>query len=82
MKREDDHWLARPTTIRLLIRGGLLVLGGTLLAEAFVPGHGHHGFDEFPGFAALFGFLVCVAMVLVAKGMGRILKRDEDDGDE
>lgn len=82
MNRDDDHWLVRPATVRLLIRGGIAVLVLTVLAEAIVPIHGHHGFDEFPGFPALFGFLSCVAMVLVAKVMGLVLKRDEDYYDE
>ena len=38
---------------------------------------GYFGVDGWLGFGALFGFLSCVAMVLVAKVLGWVLKRDE-----
>jgi len=34
--------------------------------------------DGWFGFGAAFGFLACVLMVLVAKGLGLVLKRDQD----
>ena len=34
--------------------------------------------DAWFGFGAVFGFAACVAMVLVAKALGLVLKRDDD----
>jgi hypothetical protein len=39
---------------------------------------GNFGADGWFGFGAVFGFLSCVAMVIVAKVLGWFLKRDED----
>lgn len=76
--REDsdrNHWLVRPRTVRRLWIGGLVVLALTVVAEIAFPVKGHYGWDDWPGFGAVFGFASCVVMVLVAKGLGVLLKR-------
>jgi sterol desaturase/sphingolipid hydroxylase (fatty acid hydroxylase superfamily) len=81
----DDHWLARPTTIKLLWRVFAAVLTLTVLAQVFISIKGYFGVDGWFGFGAAFGFLSCLAMVLVAKGLGFFLKRDENyyaEGDD
>ena len=74
----DDHWLARPTTIKLLWRVFAAVLAITVLAQAVISVKGYFNVDGWFGFGAVFGFLSCLAMVLVAKGLGYVLKRGED----
>jgi hypothetical protein len=54
------------------------VLALTVVAQFFVYIKGYFGADGWFGFAASFGFLSCLAMVLVAKALGFVLKRDED----
>lgn len=70
-----DHWLVRPRTIRILWVVFCVLLALTLLAQAFVVIKSTSGFDGWPAFAAVFGFLACLAMVLVARGLGLLLKR-------
>ena len=74
----DDHWLARPTTIKLLWRVFAAVLALTVLAQLLIGVKGYFGVDGWFAFGAVFGFLSCLAMVLVAKGLGFVLKRGED----
>ena len=74
----DDHWLARPTTIRLLWRVFAAVLALTVLTQIIIGVKGYFGVDGWFAFGAVFGFLSCLAMVLVAKGLGFVLKRNED----
>jgi len=76
--REDDAWLARPTTIRLLWRVFAVVLAVAVAAQLLFKVKGYFTVDGWLGFGAVFGFLSCVAMVLVAKVLGWILKRDEN----
>jgi hypothetical protein len=78
----SDHWLVRPATIRWIWRVSIVVLALTVLAQLLLPVKGYFGVDGWLGFGALFGFLSCVAMVLVAKGMGLFLKRDQHYYDE
>jgi len=80
----DDHWLARPATIRLLWRVFAAVLAFTVIIQVAIGVKGYFGVDGWFAFGAVFGFLSCVAMVLVARGLGYVLKRDEgyyDPGD-
>ena len=77
-EKNDDHWLVRPDSIRLLWRVFWAVLALTVALEVFIKVKGYFGVDEWIGFGAAFGFVSCVAMVVVAKGLGFILKRDQD----
>ena len=76
--REDDAWLARPSTIRLLWRVFAVVLAVSVAAQLLFKVKGYFAVDGWLGFGAIFGFLSCVAMVLFAKAVGWVLKRDED----
>ena len=76
--RETDHWLARPSTIKLLWRVFAAVLVPLVAVQLIVKIKGYFGVDGWLGFGAAFGFLSCLAMVLVAKGLGFALKRPED----
>lgn len=74
---QNDSWLARPSSIRLLWRLFIVVLVLTVLAQLLFAVKGYFGADSWFGFAAVFGFLSCLIMVLFAKFLGIFLKRDE-----
>ena len=75
---EADHWLVRRETIRWIWRVSIAVLVLTVLLQLVIKVKGYFGVDGWIGFGAAYGFLSCLAMVLVAKGLGLVLKRDED----
>lgn len=75
---ENDAWLARPATIRMLWRGFAVVLALSVSIQLLFKVKGYFGVDGWLGFGALYGFLSCVLMVLFAKFLGRFLKRDEN----
>lgn len=77
-KHASDHWLVRPGTIRWIWRLSIAVLALTVLLQLVIKIKGYFGIDGWPGFGAAYGFLCCVAMVLVAKVLGFGLKRDDD----
>jgi sterol desaturase/sphingolipid hydroxylase (fatty acid hydroxylase superfamily) len=76
--QQTEHWLARPTTIKLLWRIFIVVLVVLVAAQALIYVKGSFGVDGWFGFGAVFGFLSCLAMVLFAKALGYALKRAED----
>ena len=78
MNKQHDHWLVRPDSIRLMWRVFWVVLALTVALQIFIKVKGHFGIDGWIGFGAAFGFLSCVAMIVMAKGLGFILKRDQD----
>jgi|ETNmetMinimDraft_13_1059891.scaffolds.fasta_scaffold07485_2 hypothetical protein len=71
------HWLVRPPTIRMLWIGGGLVLAALVAIETGIKTHGYFGIDDTFAFNAWYGFIVCVAMVIAAKGLGIFLKRED-----
>jgi len=75
---ENDHWLARPATIRLLWWIFAAVLAALVAVQLVVKVKGYFTVDGWFGFGAAFGFLACAAMVLIAKVLGFVLKRPED----
>lgn len=79
---KEVHWLVRPSTIKKLWVVFFIVLGLTLLAQAFVHIHEYFAIDEWFGFYAFYGFFSCVAMVIVAKLLGLVLKQPDDFYDE
>ena len=74
----DDHWLVRPSSIKLLWRIFWAVLIGLVALQLVIKIKGYFVIDGIFGFGAAYGFLACLAMVLVAKGLGFVLKRPED----
>lgn len=76
--QNTDHWLVRASTIRWLWLIFIAVLALTVLAQFLVPIKGYFGIDGWFAFGAIYGFLACLAMVLVAKALGLLLKRPEN----
>jgi hypothetical protein len=60
----------------------IAVLAATVAAQPFVGWHPHFAVESFFGFNALYGFLACAALILVAKAIGLLVKRPEDYYDE
>lgn len=78
-KKRDaqDHWLFRPDTIKKLWWLFIAILTVTVLCDLLVEHHPHFGIDGTFGFAAWFGFVSCVALVVFAKTLAAILKRQD-----
>ena len=71
------HWLVRRRTIRILWMASSVMLAITVLFDLVVDQYVIFGVEGTFGFAAWYGFLTCVAMVLAAKGLGFFLKRND-----
>ena len=60
------------------MHGFYIVCGLLLVIDVFVPKHGPFAIEHIYGFYGIFGFLACVALVLIAKQLRRVLMRPED----
>jgi hypothetical protein len=78
MTDRKRYWLDSPRNITRLYWGLWTVGIALVLAELFVSKHEDLAFAEWFGFYALFGFAACVALVLTAKVLRRVLRRPED----
>ena len=90
MPDERRRWLDEPANVRRIYRGlwvlcaVLLVAGEAVLRLGHDPGAAHVGFafESWPGFHALFGFSACVALVLAARELRKLLMREENYYDD
>jgi hypothetical protein len=56
----------------------LASLALSVAAQLLVESHPHFAVERLFGFNALYGFLACAALILVARGLGLLLKRKDD----
>lgn len=71
----NDHWLARPRTIRRLWQIFVAILALTVVAQAFVEVRPEFAVEAIFGFNAAYGFVACAALILIARAIGALLKR-------
>jgi len=85
---KDSGFFYRPQVIKAIIYSlyGIcaLLIVIDLFATFEIGLHRHivHPFEKLPGFYAIYGFVGCVVLVLVAKEMRKILMRKEDYYDD
>ena len=84
MNGEKKYWLDDPRAgywiFRLLIAVCVgLVLGWFVYERSHVDKvHVHYEWERWIGFYGIYGFVGCVLLVLGAKEMRKLVKRDED----
>lgn len=79
MKPDDKkRSLDDPKNVTLMYRALIAVCILLVLADLFYDKHVHYGFESWFGIYGAYGFVSCVGLVLVAKELRRVLKRDED----
>jgi len=81
---EPKRWLDYPENVKKVIRWFFISAGIVALLDVafwghlFVHKHTLFGFENFPFFYCLYGLGACVILVILAKGLRKILMRDED----
>lgn len=70
-------WFEREANIRKIIHALYIVCALLLIADLLYEKHGHFAFEEWFGFFAFYGFLSYCFIVFSAKGLRRLIKRDE-----
>lgn len=78
MKKKEFDFFDKPKN-RIILAGiyiiSLIVL---LIMDFFVHKHPYFSIEEIPVFYAVYGFIGCVLLVVIAKQMRLFLKRGED----
>jgi hypothetical protein len=74
----DSGYFDRPGTKKLLWKILWITCAFSLILGLFVKQKSYFPIDDFYGFYALLGFLVCGVSIIISKGVGFILKRKEN----
>jgi hypothetical protein len=72
------YWLDDARNVRKVIIAVFAVCAALFVADAFYDKHAHFAVEEWFGFYAIYGFVMCVGLVLAAKLMRVFLMRDEE----
>lgn len=78
MPDEDPRWLDDPRNVTRIVYGLAVLCALALVADFFYTKKPSFDIENIAGFYAIYGFVVSTALVLTAKQMRRVLKRDED----
>ncbi|MDH3948944.1 MAG: hypothetical protein OEU74_08285 [Gammaproteobacteria bacterium] len=76
--QQKQYLFDKPRNVNRLLRGFYLVCTVLLILDFVLHRHVIHSWENIPGFYALFGFVACVLLVLIAKEMRKVVMRKED----
>ena len=81
-KDEKVYWLDRTENVSKVVWILVAICAGLFIADAFYHKHAHFAAEGWFGFYGIYGFVVCVGLVLGAKWLRTILMRPEDYYDD
>jgi hypothetical protein len=76
--KDDRRWLDEPRNVTRIVYGLTALCVLALAADFLYTKHPHFDVERWHGFYAVYGFAGSVALVLAAKWLRRLLRRDED----
>lgn len=77
-QKDKKYWLDKPSNINKIIYVLYVGCAGLLLLDFIYHKHIYFQFENWFGFYAWFGFLAYTAIVLSAKLLRKIIKRQEN----
>ena len=78
MDRKEKHLFDKPHNVKRILRS-LYVICALLFAMDFIVArHMMHSWENLGGFYAIYGFVSCVLLVLIAKWLRTFLMRPEN----
>lgn len=75
---EAPRWLDNPGNVKKIVYLLLAICALLFAADGVYHKHPYFEAESWFGFYAIFGFVMCVGIVLVARGLRAVLMRDED----
>ena len=79
MSPNDDkkHLFDEPRNVRFVVRALLVSCALLVGLDLVLHRHASHPWEEMFAFYAIYGFVACVLLVLLAKEMRKVVMRDE-----
>ena len=84
MSQQDEPlgFFEKPENIKWMLRIFYGICALLVIVDFFVHRHIYHSWEKIPAFYAIYGFIGCVVLVLIATEMRKFLMRKEDYYDE
>jgi hypothetical protein len=81
-KANKQYLFDDPKNVDRLLRFFYGICGLLVLVDFVVHRHTEMGWEKIPAFYALYGFVACVVLVILAKMMRKVVMRKEEYYDE
>jgi drug/metabolite transporter (DMT)-like permease len=72
------YWLDEPAKVTKIVWGLVILCALLAAADFFYLEETHFPWEAWPAFYAIYGFLGAIALVLAAKELRKLVRRDED----
>ncbi len=80
--KEPQDFFDKPENVQKMLKVFYVLCGLLVIADFVVHRHIYHAWEKIPAFYAIYGFVGCVVLVLIAREMRKFLMRGEDYYDE
>jgi len=77
-EQQQQDFFDKPENIGKLLKVFYALCVVLVVVDLVVHRHIYHSWENIPAFYAIYGFVGCVALVVVAKGMRKVLMKEED----
>ena len=76
--KEPADFFDKPENIKKMLNIFYVVCALLVIVDFIVHRHIYHDWENIPAFYAIYGFVGCVVLVLIAKLMRKFLMKEED----
>ncbi len=80
--QDNDGFFDKPENISKMLKVFYVICALLVAVDFLVHRHVYHDWENIPAFYAIYGFVGCVILVLIAKEMRKFLMRGENYYDE
>ena len=78
MAKKKQYLFDKPRNVNRFLRGFYVICGLLFILDLVLHRHVSHNWENLTGFYAIFGFIACVVLVLIAKEMRKVVMRKEE----
>jgi len=84
MSKTDNkkHLFDNPRNVERLLKGFYVICILLVVADFIIHRHTTMEWEKIPAFYAIYGFIACVVLVVIAKWMRKVIMRKENYYDE
>lgn len=76
--KDKQDFFDKPENIRKILRVFYVICILLVVVDFIVHRHVYHSWENVPAFYAIYGFVGCVILVLIAKLMRKVIMKEED----
>jgi hypothetical protein len=81
-EKDKPHFFDRQENVDRLLKGFYVICILLVLADFVIHRHIGFNWEKIPGFYAIYGFIACVLLVIIAKKIRNVVMRKEDYYDD